>query len=458
MANIKVGYLMKQGHGAIKKWAKRYFVLKPNRVLSYSKGPEDKDENDIDLSGYKVVRADEKTGKPYSIGLIGNKNFYLYGETESDVSAWIKTIEGVLGGGAAAAGGDEDFIVPSGQKKKISMDDFTLLKVLGRGGFGKVVLVRKKDTKKLYAMKVLNKEMLVKSDQVERTKEENRILRQVQHPYIVGLTWAFQTKEKLHLVLEFVRGGDLFGIIQREKRINVERVRLYTAELALSLGHLHSRGIIYRDLKPENVLVGEDGHVYLTDFGLSKEVLRNKKTRSICGTPEYLAPEIVELDSDDSNKGYGKEVDWWSLGTVIYEMYFGIPPFYSTNANEMYRKILKEELKFPARINAPDEMKDLIAQLLERDPKRRLGTGPSDIEPIKSHPFFAPLDWKKLEAKEIEATWKPEISSELDVSNFDAAFTEEPAVLTQVTSTLNDKEQEQFQGFTYEADSAMKHK
>lgn len=136
-------------------------------------------------------------------------------------------------------------------------------------------------------------------------------------------------------------------------------------------------------------------------------------------------------------------------------MYFGIPPFYSTNANEMYRKILKEELKFPGRISAPDEMKDLIAQLLERDPKRRLGTGPADVEPIKSHPFFAPVDWKRLEKKEIDAPWKPEISGDLDVSNFDPAFTEEPAVLTMVDSKLDEKAQEQFKGFTYVADSAL---
>jgi serine/threonine protein kinase len=187
--------------------------------------------------------------------------------------------------------------------------------VLGRGGFGKVMQVRKKNTGRVYAMKILHKAKLIESDEVEGTKMEKEVLKRIDHPFIVGLKFSFQTPDKLYLVLDYVAGGELFYHLKREKRFSEERVRYYASELTLALEHLHKLCIVYRDLKPENILLGEDGHVCLTDFGLCKDGLEfGKYTYTFCGTAEYLAPEVLE------GRGHDKAVDWWSLGTLMYEM------------------------------------------------------------------------------------------------------------------------------------------
>lgn len=204
------------------------------------------------------------------------------------------------------------------------------------------------------------------------------------------------------------------------------------------------------DLKPENILMGSDGHIKLTDFGLSKEQMRAEDaTNSFCGTPEYLAPEVLQ------NHGYGKDVDWWSLGILIYEMIVGRPPFYSENVNEMYEKILHDQLVYPAGISVPDECKSLLEQLLVRDPKTRLGAGDADSTPIKAHPYFAAIDWGALMRKEVAVPFKPQVKSDLDVSNFDSQFTSEPAIQTMIDSHLDAKQQERFQGFAFVRDIAM---
>jgi len=341
-----------------------------------------------------------------------------------------------------------DISIPS-DMPKVGLEDFDLLKVLGKGGFGKVMLVRKKNTTDIYAMKVLKKEAVIRRNQVTHTKTETTILKQIRHPFLTRMYFAFQNEGKLYMVLNYLPGGELFYRLKRETRFSIERVRLYSSEIALGLGHLHSLDMIYHDLKPENLLLDEVGHVCLTDFGLSKEMVTTANAaKTFCGTPEYLAPEILQ------NVGHGKAVDWWSLGTLVFEMLTGLPPFYSRNINHMYDKILRAELRCPSYL--PSDVTTLIQGLLIRDPIRRLGSGPGDIKELEAATFFQPLDFEKVYRKEYTPIYKPNIGGETDVTNFDPSFTNEEAVDSVIdTSQLSDKHKNEFKGFTYEDTSVL---
>jgi len=357
-------------------------------------------------------------------------------------------------GGAPAAkpaegadGDGPDIGIPEGMPK-VSLEDFDLLKVLGKGGFGKVMLVRKKGTTDIYAMKVLKKEAVIRRNQVAHTKTETHILKQIRHPFLTRMYFAFQSEGKLYMVLNYLPGGELFYRLKREGRFSVERVRLYTAEIALGLGHLHSLDMIYRDLKPENILLDEVGHICLTDFGLSKEsVSTPNAARTFCGTPEYLAPEILQ------GVGHGKAVDWWSLGTLVFEMLTGLPPFYSRNINHMYEKILKAELRCPSYL--PPDVKNMIEHLLIRDPLRRLGSGPGDVKELETHQFFQTMDFQKVYQKSLTPIYKPNIGGETDTANFDPQFTAEAAVDSMVDTNVLQGQPNHFEGFTYQDDSSI---
>jgi len=322
-------------------------------------------------------------------------------------------------GSGTLGGGSETLISERGGQ--ISIDDFDILKVLGKGSFGKVMLVRHKQSAQIYALKVLSKELIAARKQVEHTKSERNVLQSIQHPYMVRLRFAFQTPQKLYMVMDYLNGGELFFHLKNEGRFDEDRTRVYVAEIAAALGHLHANNIIYRDLKPENILLDKEGHIAITDFGLAKEAkFKDETTNTFCGTPEYLAPEILK------STGHGRAVDWWSLGTLMFEMLVGLPPFYSQNLNEMYANILEADVHYPKFIS-PDA-KGLLQGFLERDPEKRLGGGESDFDEIKRHPFFAPLDWDALMKKEVPAPFKPDIKGELDISNFDEEFTSEDPV------------------------------
>lgn len=323
---------------------------------------------------------------------------------------------------------------------KIGPDDFEFLKVIGRGSFGKVMQVRYKSDKKIYAMKILRKKAIVARNQVEHTKSERKILQALQHPFLMTLRFAFQTDAKLYFVLDYVRGGELFYHLKKRRKFTEDEARIFVAEVGLALGHLHSLDIIYRDLKPENILLHASGHIRLTDFGLSKDLDPNRpEAHTFCGTPEYLAPEII------AHKGHSFEVDWWSLGILLYELTGGIPPFYSQNVNEMYQKIQQDKVKFPNTMSEP--CRDLITQLLEREPTKRLGSK-NDIEDIKPHRFFKRLDWEKLYKMEIDPPYKPKVSGEEDTSNFSKEFTREQAADTYAPPTTLGGED--FKGFTFQ--------
>ncbi|XP_030647980.1 ribosomal protein S6 kinase alpha-1 isoform X2 [Chanos chanos] len=302
--------------------------------------------------------------------------------------------------------------------EKADTRQFDLLKVLGQGSFGKVFLVRKKtgpDAGQLYAMKVLKKATLKVRDRM-RTKMERDILVEVNHPFIVKLHYAFQTEGKLYLILDFLRGGDLFTRLSKEVMFTEEDVKFYLAELALALDHLHGLGIIYRDLKPENILLDEDGHIKLTDFGLSKEsVDHENKAYSFCGTVEYMAPEVV------NRRGHTHSADWWSYGVLMYEMLTGTLPFQGKDRKETMTMILKAKLGMPQFLSA--EAQSLLRNVFKRNPGNRLGAGPDGVEEIKRHPFFATIDWNKLFRREVSPPFKPASGRPDDTFYFDKEFT-----------------------------------
>ncbi|KAJ9125782.1 Serine/threonine protein kinase, AGC [Naganishia onofrii] len=328
------------------------------------------------------------------------------------------------------------------QNQHLTIDSFELLKVIGKGSFGKVMQVRKRDTMRIYALKTIRKAHIVSRNEVTHTLAERTVLAKVNNPFIVPLKFSFQSTDKLYLVLAFVNGGELFHHLQREGRFNEVRSRFYAAELLCALEHLHSFNVVYRDLKPENILLDYVGHIALCDFGLCKlNMSDSETTNTFCGTPEYLAPELL------SGHGYTKCVDWWTLGVLLYEMLTGLPPFYDENTNEMYRKILQDPLRFPDDMGS--EARSILTLLLNRDPSRRLGV--NGAQDIKNHPFFARhIDWKKLMAKKIQPPFKPAVASAIDTSNFDEEFTSEvPQDSVVADSHLSSTVQQQFEGFSW---------
>ncbi|XP_072437048.1 ribosomal protein S6 kinase alpha-5-like isoform X2 [Chiloscyllium punctatum] len=345
----------------------------------------------------------------------------------------------------------------TGHRERVGLENFELLKVLGTGAYGKVFLVRKitgHDANKLYAMKVLKKASIVqKAKTTEHIKTERQVLEHIrQSPFLVTLHYAFQTDTKLHLILDYVNGGELFTHLYQREHFTEEDVQIYAGEIVLALEHLHQLGIIYRDIKLENILLDGDGHIVLTDFGLSKEFVtfEDERTYSFCGTIEYMAPEIVQGGSS----GHDKAVDWWSLGVLVYELLTGASPFTVDGAknsqSEISRRILKNDPPFPLEIQPT--AKDLVQKLLVKDPKQRLGSGLTGAAEIKSHSFFQGLNWRDLATKAVKPPIKPVIQNELDVSNFAEEFTRmdpaySPAALPQHTDL--------FKGYSFVAPSIL---
>ncbi|KAI6186657.1 AGC/AKT protein kinase [Aphelenchoides besseyi] len=315
-----------------------------------------------------------------------------------------------------SASGD---VVAQPAKSVITLEDFEFLRLLGRGTFGKVLLVKEKRTNCLYAIKLLKKEVLINKDEVQHTYTENRI-------------YTFQTVDRLCFVIEYASAGDIYFHLNNEVRrhnrsFSEERTRLYGAEICLAIGYLHDNAIIYRDLKLENILLDKEGHIKIADFGLCKEdVTYNDRCVTFCGTPEYLAPEVIE-DSEYSNS-----VDWWSYGIVLYEMLSGRLPFFSRDTTKLFEMILTGNARYPSRTTA--EARSLLSALLVKDPTRRLGGSVRDSAEIKEHPFFRCLDWDKVYRKEYEPQFKPSLQSEDDTHYFDQEFTHEPVQLTPPSS------------------------
>ncbi|KAK4701588.1 hypothetical protein P7C70_g4643, partial [Phenoliferia sp. Uapishka_3] len=341
----------------------------------------------------------------------------------------------------------------------LTIDAFELLKVVGKGSFGKVMQVRKKDTGRIYALKTIRKAHIISRSEVTHTLAERTVLAQVTSPFIVPLKFSFQSPEKLYLVLAYVNGGELFHHLQNEGRFDEERSRFYAAELLCALDHLHSFNVVYRDLKPENILIDYTGHLTLC----GKVFTFN--CRTFAGTPEYLSPELI------LGEGYTRVVDWWTLGVLLYEMLTGLPPFFEEDHQKMYRRIVGEELTFP--VGLVGEAKRILTALLQKNPARRLGA--HGAEEIRRHLFFHGLDWNALANRRIQPPFRPSVESAVDTSNVclmifiisifdvlktvnqvDSEFLSEKAMDSVVEdSQLSESTQAQFSGFTYVAPTGL---
>lgn len=330
------------------------------------------------------------------------------------------------------------------RQKKIGLSDFNFIKVLGKGSFGKVLLAEKKGTDEIYAIKILKKETVLQDDDVECTMIERRVLAlSAGHPYLTALHSSFQTADRLFLVMEYVNGGDLMFQIQKARKFNEKRSRFYASEVVLALQFLHKNGVIYRDLKLDNVLLDRDGHIKLADFGMCKERMKpGEFTNTFCGTPDYIAPEILQ------EKPYGFSVDWWALGVLMYEMMAGQPPFEADNEDDLFESILNDDVLYPVWLSR--EAVSILKGFMTKNCLKRLGCTASGEQSILDHPFFRDVDWIRLEARQIEPPFKPDIRSRTDVRNFDTDFTREDPKLTptdkNVTANIN---QEEFKDFSF---------
>jgi len=415
--------------------------------------------------------ADDTRGKQYSENNQNVQDYIDISEDEADkgekLSGPLAYMEESNDYEMNIEGGDG---YTNGQKPKL--EDFEMVKVLGKGSFGKVILCRKKDTLKLYAVKILKKKHVLKRKQLRHAKTERSVLGYLNHPFVVKLHYAFQTSDKLYFVLDFLPGGELFFHLGRFGRFNEEIGKFFTAEIALALGHLHHHHVVYRDLKPENILLDAEGHIKLADFGLSKEGIRSgtEGTHSFCGTPEYLAPEVL------NRSGHGTSVDWWSLGALLYEMLTGLPPWYSTNRQEMFASIRRSELNFPEYVST--QARVILHRFLERDSAKRLGSA-RDVDEIKEHSFFSDINWDRLYSREINSPLVPKLIGHSDTTktpdtrNFDQVFTRMPCescveIPSSQTSNfslprggnLSSKRMESlsnaFSGFTFTEESQLK--
>ncbi|KAI1334040.1 hypothetical protein F5Y15DRAFT_421297 [Xylariaceae sp. FL0016] len=334
-----------------------------------------------------------------------------------------------------------------GTGQRIGLDHFNFLAVLGKGNFGKVMLAETKKSRRLYAIKVLKKEFIIENDEVESIRSEKRVFlvaNRERHPFLTNLHACFQTETRVYFVMEYISGGDLMLHIQRGS-FGTRRAQFYAAEVCLALKYFHENGVIYRDLKLDNILLTLDGHIKIADYGLCKEDMWfGSTTSTFCGTPEFMAPEIL-LD-----KKYGRAVDWWAFGVLIYQMLLQQSPFRGEDEDEIYDAILADEPLYP--IHMPRDSVSILQKLLTREPDQRLGSGPTDAQEVMNQPFFRNIVWDDIYHKRVAPPFMPTIKNATDTSNFDSEFTSVTPVLTPVQSVLSQAMQEEFRGFSYTAD------
>ncbi|KAG9482270.1 protein kinase C zeta type isoform X2 [Eleutherodactylus coqui] len=334
----------------------------------------------------------------------------------------------------------------------LSLQDFDLIRVIGRGSYAKVLLVRLKKNDQTYAMKVVKKELVHDEEDIDWVQTEKHVFEQASsNPFLVGLHSCFQTPSRLFLVIEYVNGGDLMFHMQRQRKLPEEHARFYAAEICIALNFLHERGIIYRDLKLDNVLLDAEGHIKLTDYGMCKEGLGPGDTTStFCGTPNYIAPEILRGEE------YGFSVDWWALGVLMFEMMAGRSPFDIITDNPdmntedyLFQVILEKPIRIPRFLSV--KASHVLKGFLNKDPKDRLGCQPqTGFTDIKSHTFFRSIDWDMLEKKQVVPPFKPQITDDYGLENFDTQFTSEPVQLTPDDEDVIKRiDQSEFEGFEY---------
>ena len=421
-----------------KPWKKIFVSLDGSKLTIKKKKKSSDNIKIIDLTTVSSITFAESSNKPNTFIIeTESENDMFSCETEEVCQEWISLLQKAMKGD---------------QKSTVSIDDFDILKDIGKGSYGKVQLVRHKGTKKIYAMKTLSKTNLAETGLISRTLDERKVLLSIRHPFLIAAHYAFQTNNKVMLITDYAPGGELLARIRAEHHLPMHRVKLYTAQLCEAIGYLHSIGILHRDLKPENVLIDKDGNLRVTDFvfvkvGMSSDP--NLKTNSFCGTPDYMAPEVC------MGLPYNAAIDWWSLGAIVYEMTFGKPPFYNQNMNLMYKSIIQDDVVFPDE----EEVKKFegfepvdrafIECLLIKEPEDRLGSD-GDYKSVESHPFFKDIDFEALRRGELKSDWKPDIKGDDDVSMFDVKYTREMPTLSIDNNVEIDPEiQKQFERFTW---------
>lgn len=448
VAVVKEGWLHKRGE-YIKTWRPRYFLLKSDgSFMGYREQPQTPDHNLPPLNNFSVAECQlMKTERPrpntfvircLQWTTVIERTFHV--DSAEEREEWMGAIQMVAnslknqepevdsrdckcGSPPGSSSAQEMEVAATKSRPKATMNDFDYLKLLGKGTFGKVILVREKSSGCYYAMKILRKEVIIAKDEVAHTVTESRVLQNTRHPFLTALKYAFQTSDRLCFVMEYANGGELFFHLSRDRIFSEERARFYGAEIVSALDYLHSRDVVYRDIKLENLMLDKDGHIKITDFGLCKEGITDGATmKTFCGTPEYLAPEVLE-DND-----YGRAVDWWGLGVVMYEMLCGRLPFYNQDHERLFELILMEEIRFPRSLGP--EAKSLLAGLLKKDPKQRLGGGPGGSQEVMHHGFFATIDWQEVVQRKLVPPFKPQVTSEVDTRYFEDEFTAQAITVT----------------------------
>lgn len=420
-------------------WSKRYCILKDNQFMIFKKKSDMKPEQTVIMSSLVSTEITDVSNNRFRIKIPKSSKYnkthsnpietsistpnlnkqndensytiiYLQAGSKNDMMKWIL-----------------DLRVCSYINPELSMDMFDILSVIGRGRYGKVMLCQKKDTQEIVAIKTVHKKRLYEAQKLYTILTERNILAKVKHPFIISLKYAFQTTTKFYLCLEYAPGGDLFHLL-RDGAPPIDDIKLYIAELALAIEELHLNGIIYRDLKPENVLFDAKGHIKITDFGLSKlfdskpiksnnaEDLflqsQQPTTSTLCGTTEYMAPEMIK------KSGYSFQIDWWSLGILTYEMFFGMTPFEAGNKQQIYQNILKGDVYFPREVNS--DVKEFISMLLQKNPKKR-----GDFDSIKNSKLMKDINFNLVYQKKIPVLNSPLVSDLTNPNNFDSEFTKE---------------------------------
>lgn len=379
-------------------WSKRYFVLNDSKLSVYKIPSATKPENIFQLDSQTTVemigtndhRLKIIIQKPKVISLI------LRASSNDEMTDWIFHLR-----------------CSAFANKTMYMSMFNIISILGCGFYGKVMLCEKKDSNEIVAIKAIKKDKSIKTDKMDSILNERKVLTAIHNPFIISLKYAFQTNKKYYIALEYEPGGDLFHKM-KSGPVKLNDVKIYIAELSIAINELHNNNIIYRDMKPENVMIDKDGHLKLTDFGLSCFTQPGEILKSVCGTPEYIAPEVL------LGQGYGRKIDWWGIGLLTYELLYRTTPFSGMNNQYIYQSILKKEPIYPK--DADPSIIDFISTLLQKDPEKRGG-----FRFIVHSEFMKDIDFRAVYEKKISPSFIPEVKNIRDTSNFDLKYTKEKA-------------------------------
>lgn len=428
----------------------RYFVLENSGTLFEFKNKTDYDNNSKSKEQYDLRKCEICLLEDFDFnGIVitwqdTSSKITLSANSEDERNEWLGALDSVTEESLFSTLDCDDNQPSNSKTQKIGLKDFEFLQTLGKGAFGKVLLCKQTNTNEIYAIKILKKVLIIQQREVDHILTENQVLKATNHSFLTSLKYSFQTDDFICFVMEYVNGGDLFFHLNKEGSFSEERTKFYAAETLLALSYLHSMGIIYRDLKTENMVLDKDGHIKLVDFGLCKEgVSYGQRTHTFCGTPEYMAPEVI------ADIEYGQAVDWWGLGIVMYEMICAQLPFYNKNYEILLTLITMKPVEFPGFIST--KARDLISELLVKNPLRRLGAGPNDAEEIKNHLFFKGLNWTAIEERKVPPPFKPQLRSATDTQYFDAEFTSLQVNLSKTNSNkILTPTEDYFQNFSFQ--------